>query len=264
MHKSSYKVIEFILSFQESDTRLIDTLIEGYLTIFESFDKVSNSVFKAYEELLDTKELPVKIKDKHGIYVYRTITHIDGTEVPIIFRDGHGDKGEDDVAGYADYNKDIEIIHSIVPHMIVNNGLRGYINILHNPTIKHVLMHELAHVYEFNNRDSKVLHNQINALNSPNNPYLSNSKKHINHNIERLAHKVSIVSGIIEAMYNKMTNESDIIKYLINTLPYKEFIDKLSPKNKHTLLLRISALIHKILNREVPELNDTIDRIRGK
>lgn len=268
MQNNSHKFIEFLTSLYESDTNLINVILDGYLTIFESFADSSNSVFKAYEELLDTKELPQRIKLSNGIYAYKTTTHLDGIEIGVIFKDGNSDyRGQNDVGGYADTIDDIkciEIIHSSIPDAIDNNNLQYYKYILHDMNIKYTIMHELGHLYEFSKRTEESVNNQVNPLNNINNPYMNDQQYHVNHKIERIAHKVSIFSGIIDALYLGFLNESEILRYLKTHEPYSEYINVLNDKNKQSIMLRISALIYKVLNGEFPELKDTINRIKGK
>lgn len=252
--------IDLLYTLESQDSELIHTIISGYDTIFESFTDVSTSVLKAYNRLLNISISDVDLT--HNGYAIINIP-LDDTEV--IFQITVGRNME----CKAFYPNIVLMKISDVLFTLMKHDINAFKQQISRTNIRHAILHELGHVYEYSKRDKNNTTEQLKRLNDLYADTEPSDVEYHNHRSEKLANYTStVLYRILDAVKSNIQDPNEMYKFVIskleqdaaNTDHLATSIRSLNNKHKNKLYKRIANIINELNNAHESDLK-TITRI---
>ena len=257
-----YLFLSFLDEFRAFDPVLVESIYNGYITIFESFSVSAYEVMKAYNDLLSATEVLVSGNTKY------IPIKINGIDINVKFLPGVGRC----IGGESMLNNEIFIRSTVLWRSLIYDDIDTFRKSIMKPDLRHLITHEIAHWYEFTRRDKDILKTQIKSRMRAREGNITDEEYH-NHRSETLANIVSFFASLVyEALSNDISDVSDIMAYVKKHIgdqsddnpAMSNTLKSLSPKNLERMLNKISTAVYIIVSDHDSDLKTISNIISSK
>lgn len=240
------KFIKFIHTLESNDSNLINTIISGYNIIFESFTDVSTSILKSYNQLLN-----IPISDVDLTNNGYAIIKISLDDIEVIFQITIGRNME----CKAIYPNIVLMKISDVLFALMKHDINSFKQQISGTNIRHSILHELGHVYEYSKRDKDNTITQLKTLKERYADTEPTDAEYHNHRSEKLANYTStVLYRILDAVKTDISDPNEMYKFVIDKLEQDASnadhlgisIRSLNHKHKNKLYKRIANIITEL------------------